>query len=216
MDIEQRSPEWYEARLGKATASRFKDILAKIGRGEAAARRNYRAQLVVERITGQQAERFTSSYMEWGTETEDLARITYELRSGNRVEQVGFIEHPDIAAGASPDGLIGKDGALEIKCMNTANHIDVLRNQSVLPEYIPQIQGQLWITRRKWCDFVSFEPTMPANAQIFIERVYRDDAFIKNLLVETSLFLHEVDDDMKFLLNYKAPAPAKKKAKALA
>lgn len=210
MDIEQRSDEWYQARLGKATASRFKDVLATLkSGGEAATRRNYRAQLVIERLTGERAERFRSEYMDWGTETEDLARITYSLKTGNKVEQVGFIEHKKLATGASPDGLVDEDGTIEIKCMNTANHIDVLKTQRALPEYIPQIQGQLWITGRKWCDFVSFEPTLPANAQIFVQRVYRDETFIAELILAVEQFLRELDADVAFLEQYNQPVIAK-------
>lgn len=203
MEIEQRSEAWFAARLGKATASRYKDVLAKIGKGEAAARRNYRAQLVVERLTGQQADRFTSPFMEWGTDTEDLARITYSLRTGNKVDLVGFLEHDTIVTGASPDGLVGDDGTIEIKCMSTANHIEVLRKQMVLPEYIAQIQGQLWVAKRKWCDFTSFEPTLPDNAQIFIQRIYRDEVFIANLETEVAQFMQEVGEEVKFIETYK-------------
>lgn len=201
--MEQRTDEWFEARLGKATASKFSDILAKLkSGGEAAGRRNYRAQLVVERITGKRPERFQSSAMEWGQDTEDLAKLEYRLRTGNEVEEVGFIEHATIAAGASPDGLVDKDGTLEIKCLNTANHIEVLKANLVPTDHYAQIQGQLWITGRSWCDFVSFDPDMPEHAQIFIQRVERNDDYIANLAAEVVLFLQEVDADVEFLNSY--------------
>ncbi len=205
--VAQRTDEWYEARLGKATASRFKDIMAKTQAGvPAAGRRNYAAQLLVERLTGQQAERFKTSSMDWGTDTEELARTTYLLRTGNTVDEVGFIEHSFLMAGASPDGLIGDDGTIEIKCYNTANHIAALRTGTMPKEHIPQVQGQLWITGRQWCDFVSFEPTLPANAQLFIQRVRRDDEYIEKLEVEVALFLDDVDADIEFIKNYKQEA----------
>lgn len=206
MDIEQRSEEWFKARLGKATGSGFKNILTELksGSGEAAARRNYRAQLVVERFTGQQAERFKTSAMEWGTETEDLARFTYTVKTGNQVDEAGFIEHPTLAAGISPDGLVGEDGGIEIKCLNTANHIEVLKTGRVPREHMPQIQGCMWVTGRQWWDFVSFEPTLPENAQIFILRVPRDEVYIKNLRTEVAIFLDEVDADIAFLQQYGA------------
>lgn len=207
MEIEQRSDEWFEMRRGKATASRFKDILAKIGKGEAAARRNYRAQLVVERITGKTPDRFTSVAMVWGQETEDLARLMYSLKTGNKVTQVGFIEHTTLAAGASPDGLTPKLGCVEIKCLNTANHIEVLKTQNILPEYVPQVQGQLWIAARKWCDFVSFDPDMPDNAQLFIQRIYRDEDYIAKLETEVTRFLEETDAEEQMLLNYQFSKP---------
>ena len=202
--IEQGSPEWYEARLGRATASRFKDVLAKVkSGGEAAGRKNYRAQLVVERLTGLRAERFTSTAMEWGTETEDLARLAYTLETRDLVEEVGFIEHPSLEAGASPDGLIGLDGCLEIKCRLTANHIETLKLGKMPPEHVAQVQGQLLMTGRKWCDFVSFDPTLPENAQLFIERIERDDEYIARLEVEVALFLAEVAEEVEFLKTYK-------------
>lgn len=200
----QRSDEWFTQRLGKVTASRFKDVLAKLKSGdEAATRRNYRAQLVIERLTGQQAERFTSAAIEWGQDTESLARLAYTLATKNLVEEVGFVQHATLAAGASPDGLIGLDGCLEIKCRLTANHIETLKLGHMPPEHMAQVQGQMWMTGRKWCDFVSFDPTLPENAQLFIERIDRDDEYIANLEVEVALFLDEADADTEFLKTYK-------------
>jgi putative phage-type endonuclease len=202
--IEQRSEAWFEIRLGKATASRFKDILSTLKSGtESAGRKNYRAQLVVERLTGAQAERFKSAAMEWGTETEELARTMYLLKTGNLADEVGFIQHNSLEAGASPDGLVGEDGTIEIKCYNTANHIQALRDDAMPKEHMAQVQGQLWMTGRKWCDFISFEPTLPANAQIFIRRIYRDDTYISNLEIEVAKFLEEVDSDVEFIKHYK-------------
>lgn len=188
----QGSPEWFAIRCGLATASRFSDVLAKIKTGEAASRRNYRAQLVCERLTGVPAEAFESSAMKWGTETEPFARAAYEAFSGELVEQVAFIKHEKLATGASPDGLIGDDGLLEIKCPNTATHIDTLL-KGMSADHNPQVQGQLWITGRQWVEFVSFDPRLPGRLQLHIQRVPRDQPYIDNLEKEIALFLFEVD-----------------------
>jgi putative phage-type endonuclease len=191
--IDQRTDEWYAARLGKATASRFKDIITKTKSGSyGAGRKNYRAELLVERLTGRSSERFTSAAMDWGTTTEELARTRYELRTRNFVEEVGFLQHDELLAGASPDGLVGEDGQIEIKCYNTANHIEALRSGQMPPEHMAQVQGQLWITGRKWCDFISFDPELPAQATIFIQRIPRDDTYIAMLETEIRSFLTEL------------------------
>lgn len=189
----QGSPEWLAARCGRATASRFADVLATIKTGEAAARRNYKAQLVCERLTGIVAESFTNAAMQWGTETEPLARAAYEEQTGNLVEQVAFITHSELMAGASPDGLIDLDGGLEIKCPNTATHIDTLL-KGMPADHMPQIQGCMWITGRKWWDFVSYDPRLPERLQTHIQRITRDDAYITNLAAEVTVFLTEVDN----------------------
>ncbi len=122
---------------------------------------------------------------------------------GRIVDQVGFLQHDWLAAGASPDGLVGDDGTIEIKCFNTANHIEALKNNAMPPEHMPQVQGQLWIANRQWCDFISFDPELTDNAQIFIQRIPRDEIYIKNLELEVSMFLDEVDADIEFLKQYK-------------
>lgn len=203
-DVEQGSPEWLEVRLGKATASNFTDILATTKAGvEAAGRKNYRTQLAIERLTGKAPDHFTSKPMEWGQDTEELALTHYTLATGNEVRKVGFIEHESLLTGASPDGLIGEDGGVEIKCMNTANHIAVLQLGDVPAKYKPQIQGNLWISGRKWWDFVSFDPDMPENSRIFIKRIERDQEYIDGLASAIALFLAEVDDQIKFIERYK-------------
>lgn len=194
--MQQQTPEWFAARCGKATASRFKDILAKIKSGEAADRRNYRAELVCERLTGKADAGFTNAAMAWGTEQEPFARIAYMAKTGNIVEEIGFVAHPTLAAGASPDGLIGEDGGLEIKCPNKATHLATLRSQSVPPEHMPQVQGAMWITGRKWWDFVSYHPEFPEGLQLFVKRVERDNDYIASLETEVSTFLAEVEADV--------------------
>ena len=201
--MEQRSADWFRARLGKATASRFKDVQARIKDGsEGATRRNYRAQLVVERLTGTRIEGFETAEMRWGTEMEELARLTYELTSGDQVESVGFLAHPTLAAGASPDGLVGADGQIEIKCPATGTFIEMLRLGHMPAQYVAQVQGQLWITGREWCDFVGFDPRMPPRAQLLIDRVERDQTYIDRLADEVETFLAEVDEEEQFISNY--------------
>ena len=191
--IEQGSPEWFAQRLGKVTASRVADVIAKTKTGYSASRENYMAQLVCERMTQTVAESYTNAAMVWGTETEPFARAAYEIKQGVMVEETGLVDHPTIPmAGASPDGLVGEDGLVEIKCPNTATHIDTLLTQTVPAKYITQMQFQMACTGRQWCDFVSFDPRMPAKAQIFVKRVLRDDVFIREVESEIKKFLAEV------------------------
>lgn len=200
----QRSEEWIQARLGKATASRFADVMAttKTG-GEYAVRKNYRTQLVLERLTGVSAEGYSNQAMEWGVETEALAKLAYTLKTGSKVKEVGFIEHATLKAGASPDGEVGATGLIEVKCPNTANHIETLRANKIPSQYIYQVQGQMWITGKLWCDFVSYDPRMPANAEMVIIRIERDQEIISKLAEGVEKFLNEVENDMKFIEGYK-------------
>ena len=191
--MEQRTEDWFAARLGKVTASRVADILAKTKSGYSASRDNYMAQLICERLTNTQAESFTNAAMQWGTEQEPFARAAYEVAKGVLVEEEGFVPHPVITmAGASPDGLIGDDGLVEIKCPNTATHIETLLNQAVPAKYITQMQFQMACTGRKWCDFVSFDPRMPEKTRLFIKRVERDNGFIAEMEKEIIKFLSEL------------------------
>jgi putative phage-type endonuclease len=191
--MEQRTEEWFAARIGKVTASRVADLMAKTKSGPSASRANYMADLIVERLTGQMAEGFTSAAMQWGTDTEPQARAAYEFMTDAEVVEDGFCLHPAIADfGASPDGLIGDDGLLEIKCPNTAAHLDVLLTGAVPARYVTQMQAQMSCTGRAWCDFVSFDPRMPGEMQIFVQRVARDDSFIDDMEREVSAFLAEL------------------------
>jgi putative phage-type endonuclease len=157
--ITQGTPEWHAVRAGKATASRISDIMAVIKSGEAAVRKNYRAELVCQRMTGIVEAGYVSPEMQWGTDHESDARHAYAYPRGLTVTPVGFVDHPDIAmSGASPDGLVGDDGLVEIKCPNTATHIETLLGKAVPQKYGQQIQWQLACTGRLWCDFVSFDP----------------------------------------------------------
>ena len=191
--MEQRSEEWFQARLGLVTASRVADVLAKIKSGESASRRNYKIQLVSERLTGERQESYINQAMQDGIDREQFARDRYVQEHGG-VEEVGFVKHPTLEAGASPDGLVGADGLIEIKCPMGSTHTESLMSQDVPTKYIPQIQFQLLVTGRKWCDFVSYHPMFPKHLQIFVKRVEADPAYQKELEVEVKQFLKEVDD----------------------
>lgn len=199
--IEQGTPEWFAQRMGKVTASRISDIIAKTKTGVAASRGNYLAQLVAERLTGQTADSFKSGAMQHGTETEPQARMAYEAETGLMVSEVAMIEHPTIAmSGASPDGLVGEDGLVEIKCPNTSTHIATLLADKAPSGYIPQMQWQMACTGRQWVDFVSFDPRMPEDMQLFIKRVPRDNALISEYEAEVVKFLAEVQDTVDKLV----------------
>jgi putative phage-type endonuclease len=192
--VEQGSAEWKALRVGKVTASRVADLIAKTKTGWSSSRANYLAQLVAERLTGEVAESYTNAAMEWGTLYEPDARAEYELRRRCEVQQIGFVDHPSIPmAGASPDGMVGDDGLVEIKAPLTATHIDTLLSQCVPSKYETQIQWQLACTGRKWCDFVSFDPRMPESMSLFIARVDRDEKRISELERDVRQFLAELD-----------------------
>lgn len=191
--MEQRSEEWFQARLGKVTASRVADVLAKIKSGESASRRNYKIQLVSERLTGERQETYVNQAMQDGIDREQFARDRYVQQFGE-VEEVGFIQHPTLEAGASPDGLVGTDGIIEIKCPMGSTHTETLMTQEVPSKYVPQIQFQLLVTGRKWCDFVSYNPMFPENLQVFVRRVFANKEYQQELEDEVKHFLKEVDD----------------------
>jgi putative phage-type endonuclease len=199
--MQQNTEEWHQARLGKVTASRIAEVMAQ-GRGSApsATRANYRAQLVVERLTDRPTDTFTNAAMQHGTETEPQARATYTLTTGRNVEEAGFVDHPTIVmAGASPDGLVGDDGLVEIKCPNSATHIATLLGAEIDGKYVKQMQWQMACTGRAWCDFVSFDPRLPDEMQIHIRRVERDEGMIADLMREVRVFLAEVDAEVAAL-----------------
>ena len=191
--IVQGSPEWFAARLGKVTASKVSDVVAKTKSGWGASRANYMAALIAERLTQTPADSFSNAAMQWGTEQEPLARVAYEFFTGRDVEQVGFVDHPTIPmTGASPDGLVGTDGLVEIKCPNTATHIDTLLDGKVPGKYVIQMQWQMACTGRQWCDFVSFDPRMPEEMRLWIQRVDRDGPHIELLEEDVTRFLAEL------------------------
>lgn len=193
--VEQGSPEWLAMRLGKLTASRMADVLATTKTGPSASRKNYLAQLVAERLTGLPAESFTNAAIQWGTDHEPLARAEYEMLRDVMVDQVDFVDHPTIAmCGASPDGLAGDDGLVEIKCPNTATHIDYLLSGKPPTKYMPQMALQMLCTNRDWCDFVSYDPRMPPQHRLFVVRYTPESAYLDKVVAEARAFLDEVAD----------------------
>ena len=192
---EQRTPEWFAERLGKITASRIADVVGKTKSGSyGAARKNYMAELLCQRLTGQQEEKFTSAAMQHGTDTEPAARAMYMLETGTDVTETGFIPHPTIAmSGASPDGLVGEDGLIEIKCPNTATHLEFLQSRKPKHEYLLQMQWQMACTGRQWCDFVSYDDRLPEKLAYRCIRIPRDDKLIAELEEEAVKFLTELD-----------------------
>jgi len=191
--IAQGSEAWFLQRLGKATASRIADVIAKTKSGYSTSRENYRVELALERITGQRQESYTNGAMQWGTDTEPLARAAYEAHTGHIVDEVPMLPHPTIAmSGASPDGLVDKDGQIEVKCPNSATHAKTLLAKKPDGKYITQMQWQMACTGRKWCDFVSFDPRFPEHLQLCVIRVERDDEMIASLEQEVTSFLAEV------------------------
>ena len=198
--IEQRSEEWFKARLGKVTASSVADVLAKTKTGVSASRGNYLIKLAIQRVTGQIEESFTNDAMQWGIDNEDQARVAYEVASGNFVDQVGFVDHEIIDwFGCSPDGLVNNDGLVEIKCPNSATHWEYFKTKEVPKKYFIQMQAQMSCTGRKWCDFVSFDPRMPEKSQLLIIRVPRDNTFIDLMETEVMEFLMEVFDEVQLM-----------------
>ena len=191
--IEQGSEEWLKIRLGKVTASGVADVLAKTKTGVSASRGNYLIKLAIQRVTGEIEEGFTNDAMQWGKDHEAQARVAYEVASGNFVDQVGFVEHPSITwFGCSPDGLVDKDGLVEIKCPKSATHWSYIKDDGPPTKYYIQMQAQMACTGRSWCDFVSFDPRMPERSKLFIKRVMREDAYIADMEAEVKKFLDEV------------------------
>jgi len=193
IELVQGTDDWLRARLGKVTASRIADVMAKTKTGYAASRANYASQLVCERMTGMVEPGFTNAAMQWGTEKEPEARSVYEFVHGEQVDLVGFIDHPTIAmSGASPDGLIGTAGLLEIKCPNTATHIGTMMDGKPANKYWLQMQWQMACAEREWCDFVSYDPRMREDLRLFSTRIARDDAAIAEIADEIARFQDEV------------------------
>lgn len=193
--MEQRTDEWYAARLGKVTGSRIHNVMAQ-GKGGAPSltRNEYMCQLAGERITGDVMPNYVNEAMQWGINTEHQARAAYEFAREVEIKKLAFADHPTIEqAGASPDGLIGEDGMIEVKCPNTATHIATLRGKSISGTYIKQMQWQMACTGRQWCDFVSFDPRLPFNLQMHVKRIHRDNGVIQQMENQVRKFLTELD-----------------------
>src|SRR5690606_10306931 len=192
--------EWFAARLGKLTASRIADATARVAKGYGASRANLMADLICERLTGVPVDRYVNSAMQHGIETEPTAKSVYEFELGVTVVDIGFVDHPRIEwSGASPDGLVGADGLLEIKCPQSAQHIDTLLTKSVPEKYMKQMQWQMACTGRAWCDFATYDPRMPQDLQLWVLRVMRDDKAIAELEKEVRLFLADLEDKLAAL-----------------
>jgi putative phage-type endonuclease len=199
-DMQQGSPEWIAARLGRVTASRVADVIAKTKTGWGASRANYMAELIAERLTGAPGDQYVNAAMKWGIETEAEARAAYSFMRDAEVIEAGFIEHPKIPmTGASPDGLIGDDGLVELKCPNTATHIDTLLGDAIPAKYVAQMQWQMACCGRAWCDWVSYDPRLPGSMRLFVQRVQRDDAMIAELEKLIPAFLAEIEQKVRAL-----------------
>ena len=196
----QQTSEWLEARLGCCTASNFSDVLAK---GEGKMRKAYLRRVIAERLTGKPLDSWSNSHTDRGNEQEPMARLSYEAKSGYLVKEVGFIKHPVLMAGASPDGLIDHDGGIEIKSVIPTVQIETIEKGGYPTCHKAQIQGSLWITGREWWDFVSYSADLKEHLQLYIFRVERDEEFILILESEVIKFLKEVDDSYNKLMAWK-------------
>lgn len=200
LNVVQGSPEWLQARCGSLGASAINEALATTKGGWGASRENLKARIIAERLTGAPQETFSNAAMQWGTDQEDNAANAYAFLTGNGVETCGLYFHPTLlATHASPDRLVGDDGLVEIKCPNTSTHIATLRSQKVPSKYLTQMQWQMACTNRKWCDFVSYDPRLPEDLQLFVARVERDDERIAELEAAIGVFLGEVEADLAAL-----------------
>lgn len=192
---EQRSEQWFSDRAGCVTASRIADVMAKTAKGYGAGRANYMADLIAERLTGIPKQGFMNAAMQHGTDTEPQARAMYELEHGVTVVETGFVPHPTLGnTGASPDGLVGDDGLVEIKCPNTATHIDTLRGAPIDRKYLLQMHWQMLCTERQWCDFASFDPRLPLEMQLHVRRVELDAELAEEITAEVTKFLSELNE----------------------
>lgn len=209
-DIEQGSLEWYAIKMGLISSSNFSDVLTKVRSGkESAVRRNYRTRLALERLNGITPSRFLireTEEMNWGKDTEDLARTEYELATGRSVTKIGGIKHAFLPVWSSTDGVDNPEAIkriTEIKCFNSANHYEALRSRRVPADYLAEVQGELWLGEADVCDFISFDPDFPSNAQLLIIEVQRDDKYIDDLMAEVAIFNDEVNTIVDYVKNYK-------------
>jgi putative phage-type endonuclease len=195
-NLEQRSDEWFKIRCGKVTASRVSDIIAKTKSGWGASRANYMGQLIAERLTALVEDGYSNFNMQWGIDHEAEARTAYEFYQNENVQEIGFVKHQKLESGASPDGLVGDDGLIEIKCPNTSTQIQTLLDQKIPRKYETQMLWQMECTGRKWCDFVSFDPRMPENLKLFVKRFERDDERLDEIRAMVADFISELEDKL--------------------
>lgn len=202
--MDQRTDEWFAARCGRITASRLSDVMAKTKSDYSASRKNYMMELICQRLTGKCDQGFTNAAMQRGTELEPVAREMYVLNQFDaEVKEVGFIPHPTIEwFGASPDGLVNDDGLLEIKCPNTATHIDTLRTGKPKREYLLQMHAQMMCTGRNWCDFVSYDDRLPENLAYFEIRIFQDKDLVEDIIQEITVFLAELEKELEAINNH--------------
>jgi putative phage-type endonuclease len=208
INVTQGTDEWFAARLGRPTGSVYSDVLAR-GKdgGKSVTRQKLIVKLALEVVTGKCAPMgFKSQAMQDGTDREPIARALYEASRGVFVEEVGFCQHDTIFTGVSPDGLVGDDSMVEFKCPIETTHREYMLRKDEPPEYRAQIQGQLWVTGRQWCDFVSYHPDFPENAQLIVRRVLRDEAYISNLEAAVIALNKEVEIEAEAIRNYKEAA----------
>ncbi len=203
--MEQRTAEWFQARLGKVTASNVYNIISKTAKGLPTSKyEDYKIKLMTERLTGETSQSYTTSAMQWGIEHEDDALKEYAFIYDTEVTRCGFIQHPTMEmAGASPDGFVGEDGLVEIKCPQSANHLRFFMDGNIKPEYIAQIQFQMACTGRKWCHFISYNPNFVGRStrlRMKIKRILRDEKHIEEINKAVETFLAEIDQDMKQIL----------------
>ncbi|EHK4195917.1 YqaJ viral recombinase family protein [Salmonella enterica] len=206
--MEQRTDVWYQARLGKVTASRLADVMAKTKSGYAASRQNYMAELICQRLTGKPEEGFTNAAMMRGTELEPVAREMYALNEFDAViSEVGLIDHPTIAGfAASPDGLVNDDGLIEIKCPNTWTHLQTLKTGVPKRQYLLQMHAQMMCTGRKWCDFVSFDDRLPPELAYFKTRINFDEVLAEEIEQEVVKFLTELETEIQNITHQESAA----------
>jgi putative phage-type endonuclease len=208
--MQQRSDEWFQARCGRVTASRIADVVAQTKSGWSASRDRYMGQLIAERLTQRPAESYTSTAMQWGIDNEAAAVEAYEAITLSVVEPAGFFVHPNITlAGASPDGLVGDEGLVEIKAPETHTHLDTLiaanhpRRDPIQSKYRFQMQWQMACSGRQWCDFVSYDPRLSPELQLWTHRVERDEKLIAELEGKVIDFLEELEKRVEALRSYK-------------
>ena len=199
-NITQRTEDWYKARCGSLGASQLNEALATTKSGWGASRDNIKNRIIAERLTGIPSEGYVNAAMQFGIDNEDAARKAYEEANGVFVDEMGIAFHPVLKyTHASPDGLVGEDGLIEIKVPNTTTHIETLKAKKAPSKYINQMMWQMRCTDRKWCDFVSFDPRLPSHLQLFVTRVERDDAYIADLEAKVAEFLTEVEKEIEAL-----------------
>lgn len=203
----QGSEEWKAARCGSLGASRISDVVARTKSGWGASRANIMAELIAERLTGTPAESYVNAAMQWGSDTEPEARTAYEFRQNCDVAQIGLVPHPTIkGTHASPDGLVGKDGMLEVKCPGTATHLNTLLGTPIADKYIKQVQWQMACCERAWVDWASYDPRLPETMRLFVQRIPRDGLMIKGLEKDVREFLDELNEKLARLRErYAAP-----------